>query len=98
ELPRERDLLFDVAQIASEAHEILGSMQLRVSLGHGEYVAERLRQQVVRGAGLTRAAGLLQCGARARDLLVDLSFVLGVPAHGFDQIRNEARTLAELHV
>src|SRR3990172_12200249 len=47
ELPREGDLLLDVGQLPLKLHEVLGGLELRVVLRHGEQVPQGGREHVV---------------------------------------------------
>src|SRR5580693_6676116 len=78
--------------------EFLGSLQLRVILGHGEQALQRAGKLVLRGSLVRRRSRLHGLGTKLSDILKRAFFVGSVTLNCLHQIWDEVMTALELHI
>ena len=98
DLPRDRDAVLGAGELVLELAEVLVGLQLGVGLGHREQPPERRAEDALRGRRLGRPARALGVRARLGDGLERAALVLGVAAHGLDEVRDQIPPPLQLHL
>src|SRR5205085_4615783 len=98
ELPRDRDLVLGLLELALELLEVLRRPQLRVGLRDGEEAPERRGQPALRRRLLLDRLRLLGRRPRLGDAVEGGALVPGIALHRLDEVRDQVVAALQLHL